>query len=221
MFTGIVKDIGAIVSVKKQGDGLRLGVQTGSPDFHDLSIDESVAISGACQTVVAIKGTVFEVDTVEETLKKTTLGSYRVGTRVNLERAMRPSDRLGGHIVQGHVDTVGKILSIEKQTASWIYRISFDSRFEPLIVPVGSVAVDGVSLTVAEVSGSTFTLAIIPYTFAHTTLYERKPGEPVNIEFDILGKYIAKQLQYFKGQGQTAEKEESRMTEVWLRGLGY
>lgn len=221
MFTGIVKDIGTIVSVKKQGDGLRLGVQTTSPDFHDLSIDESVAVSGACQTVVAIKGTVFEVDTVEETLKKTTLGSYRVGTRVNLERAMRPSDRLGGHIVQGHVDTVGKIVSIEKRSASWIYQISFDPKFAPYIVPVGSVAVDGISLTVAEVTDTVFTLSIIPYTFEHTTLYERKPGEAVNVEFDILGKYIARQLQFLKGSDQTPAKPETRITEAWLKGLGY
>ncbi|ACF14529.1 riboflavin synthase, alpha subunit [Chloroherpeton thalassium ATCC 35110] len=221
MFTGIVKDVGKIISVVKRGDGLRFSVKINSPDFADLAIDESVAINGACQTVVAVTGQAFEVDTVEETLKKTTLGSYKIGRRVNLERAIRPIDRMGGHIVQGHVDCVGQILSIEKQSASWKYKIRYESKFNPFIVPIGSIAVDGISLTVAEVSASVFTLAIIPYTFAHTTLAERLPGDAVNLEFDILGKYIAHQLQLNRGSALPYTTPESILTESRLKELGY
>jgi len=221
MFTGIVKDVGKIVSIVKRGEGLRFGVETHSADFADLAIDESVAINGTCQTVVAITGHTFEVDTVEETLKKTTLRGYKVGTRVNLERALRPTDRMGGHIVQGHVDCVGTILSIEKQSASWKYNIRYDSKFDALIIPIGSIAVDGISLTVADVSLSVFTLAIIPYTFAHTTLAERMPGDCVNLEFDILGKYVARQLRLTPNTLPHTTLDASGLTESRLKELGY
>lgn len=225
MFTGIVKDIGRVARIDKRGRALRLAVEAGSADFADLQIDESVNISGACQTVVSIHDRIFEVDTVEETIKKTTLGNYRIGTRVNLERALRPVDRMGGHVVQGHIDGTGEIVSLEKNPASWIYRIAFPAEFEPLIVPIGSVAVDGVSLTVAEVTGAAFRVAIIPYTFRNTTLYERKAGDKVNLEFDILGKYIQKQLAggnaYNPLGNSSAAETKPEMSEAWLRKLGY
>ncbi|MBC8043269.1 MAG: riboflavin synthase [Rhizobacter sp.] len=216
MFTGIIKDIGKVVSMRPQGAGYRMAVETGSAAFKDLIIDESVSISGACQTVVAVKGHIFEVDTVEETLKKSTLGTYTAGTPVNLERALRPLDRMGGHIVQGHVDCTGTVVSIDKKSASWIYRVAFDTAFEPFIVAAGSIAVDGISLTVADVSGTMFSLSIIPFTFRNTTFYEREAGDKVNLEFDVLAKYIQKQLR----QSHTAAAKPE-MTEAWLRGLGY
>jgi len=214
MFTGIVKEVGQVASLKRQGDGLRIGVATKTDYFADLAIDESVNINGACQTVVKRTGNIFEVDTVEETLKKTTLGSLATGERVNLERALRPIDRMGGHIVQGHVDGVGKIESIEKLSTSWVFKISFDTAFEKLIVPIGSIAVDGISLTVAAVERTVFTVAVIPYSFAFTTLGEAAAGNAVNLEFDIVGKYIAKMLSH-------SNAEPSKITEDWLRGLGY
>lgn len=214
MFTGIVKDVGEVVEAKRKGDGLRLKIRFHSEEFADLKIDESVCCSGACQTVVTVAGDAFEVDAVAETLKKTTLGKWRVGTKVNLERALRPIDRMGGHYVQGHVDGVGKILSIQSLANSWEMRISFDPRFEPNIAPVGSIAVDGVSLTVAELDGNAFKVAIIPYTWEHTTLRERRAGDEVNLEFDILGKYVERQLRYL-------QRSREPLTEARLREWGY
>ncbi len=218
MFTGIVKDIGVVKSVTPRGNGLRLRIESDSEDMRDLAVDESVALSGACQTVVAVQGNTFEVDTVEETLKKTTLGSWRVGTKVNLERALRASDRMGGHYVQGHVDCVGEILELRELSASWLCKIMFEPQFEPYIVPVGSIAVDGISLTVADLQRNIFTVAIIPYTYEHTTIKERKAGDKVNLEFDILGKYIAKQVQAFL-QHTNGPKEP--LSEARLKELGY
>lgn len=218
MFTGIVKDIGIVKDVWRRGDGLRLRVEHHSEEMRDIAIDESVSLSGACQTVVAVQRNAFEVDTVEETLKKTTLGSWRVGTKVNLERALRAGDRMGGHYVQGHVDCVGEIIEMREQSASWLCKVRFDPQFEPYIVPIGSIAVDGVSLTVAGLQRNVFAVAIIPYTYEHTTFKERKAGDKVNLEFDILGKYIAKQTQAFL---QNANMPREPLTEARLKELGY
>ncbi len=214
MFTGIIKDVGEVIATTRKGDGLRLKIRFQSSEFSDLKVDESVCCSGACQTVVAVDGNAFEVDTVAETLKKTTLGSWRVGTKVNLERALRPTDRMGGHYVQGHVDGVGKITSIQNLSNSWDVWISFDPSFKPNLVPVGSIAVDGISLTVAEVAGNTFKVAVIPYTWAHTTMSAKKIGDAVNLEFDILGKYVQKQLLYLR-------QSTPKFSEARLKELGY
>ena len=218
MFTGIVKDIGAIAGIRSQGTSLRLTVRYGNEhEFNDLAIDESVAINGACQTVVAFGDRTFDVDTIEETLKKTTLGSLAPGAPVNLERALRPSDRLGGHFVQGHVDCVGTVLGVYDLGGSREIRIGFPEEFQPFIVPVGSIAVDGVSLTVANVRNDSFTVAIIPYTFENTTINNLRDGERVNLEFDILGKYIARQQVLLND----AQSGSGKISEVWLRDLGY
>lgn len=218
MFTGIVKDIGAVAGIRSQGTSLRLTVRYGNEhEFSDLAIDESVAINGACQTVVALGDKTFDVDTIEETLKKTTLGSFVPGTPVNLERALRPSDRLGGHFVQGHVDCVGTVLGIYDLGGSREIKVGFPEEFQPFIVPVGSIAIDGVSLTVANVRNDSFSVAIIPYTFENTTINNLRDGEKVNLEFDILGKYIARQQVLLKD----AEGGSGKISEVWLRDLGY
>ncbi|MCS6988975.1 MAG: riboflavin synthase [Chloroherpetonaceae bacterium] len=214
MFTGIVKDVGEVVALARRGDGLRLKIRFNSAEFDDLKIDESVCCNGVCQTVVAVDGKTFEVDAVAETLKKTTLGGWRVGATINLERALRPIDRMGGHYVQGHVDCVGKIVSIQSLSNSWEIWISFDPRFEPYIAPIGSIAVDGISLTVAEVNGASFKAAIIPYTWEHTTMRHKRVGDEVNLEFDILAKYVEKQLRGLRSRPLPLSVER-------LRELGY
>lgn len=217
MFTGIVKDVGAVESTRKRGGGVRLSVRVSNPDeFRDLAIDESVAINGACQTVVAVGDRTFEVDTIQETLDKTTLGLLRPGEAVNLERAVRPIDRLGGHFVQGHVDCVGVVQAIHDHGESREIWISFPDRFDALVVPIGSIAVDGVSLTVAKTGQHSLAVAIIPYTFGNTTVRTLAEGQRVNLEFDILGKYIARQRSLEESAGST-----SAISESWLRGLGY
>jgi len=215
MFTGIVKDVGAVEGTVRQGSGVRLKVRyTSQAEFGDLGIDESVSISGACQTAVAVGPGWFEVDTVAETLKKTTLGAFRPGTPVNLERAVRPMDRLGGHFVLGHVDGVGRVTRIEEVGGSRMISVAFDSRFDQWIVSAGSIAIDGVSLTVASVEPGQFTVAIIPYTFGHTTITGLGVGSEVNLEFDILGKYVARQK-------SVSAPAESRITKAWLSGQGF
>ncbi|HWR01231.1 MAG TPA: riboflavin synthase [Chlorobaculum sp.] len=216
MFTGIIKDVGTIGATATRDGGLRLRVNFTSFDaFGDLSVDESVSVNGACQTVVAAGKGWFEVDTVAETLKKTTLGSFRTGTKVNLERAVRPIDRLGGHFVLGHVDCVGSVEGIVESGQGRTITISFPPSFDPWIVPVGSIAIDGVSLTVANTEPSIFSVAIIPYTFGHTTIADLRKGSEVNLEFDILGKYVAKQQM----AGKSASG--SRISHSWLGEQGF
>jgi riboflavin synthase len=182
-----------------------------------LSIDESVSLNGACQTVVAVGDGWFEVDTVEETLSKTTLGSFRNGTQVNLERALRPLDRLGGHFVLGHVDCAAVVQEIRELGSSRELWVAFPDTFSPFIVSAGSITIDGISLTVAKLDALLFAVAIIPFTFAHTTLHSLRQGCRVNLEFDILGKYVARQL----GAHFSTGEKDSRIDEVWLRENGF
>lgn len=189
MFTGIIQEIGTVASVVRKSGGVRLSIQA-LASAAETSIDDSVAISGVCQTVVA-KGTdTFEVEAVEETLRKTTMGLLRVSDRVNLELAVRMGDRFGGHLVQGHVDCVGHVERVEKLPMSWLVHVRFPKEFERYVVPVGSIAVDGVSLTVASVEGAEFMVSVIPHTLEKTTLADARPGMAVNLEFDIIGKYV-------------------------------
>ncbi len=217
MFTGIVKDVGSVAGSTARGGGLRLRVgYTSTAEFGDLSVDESVSVNGACQTVVDCGDGWFEVDTVAETLKKTTLGSFRSGTKVNLERAVRPMDRLGGHFVLGHVDCVGRVSKIVEEGESRLVSIDFPEGFDAWIVPVGSIAIDGVSLTVADVGASRFTVALIPYTLGNTTIASLREGSGVNLEFDILGKYVARQQSVAGGNAAS-----SRISESWLSEHGF
>ncbi|ABL65000.1 riboflavin synthase [Chlorobium phaeobacteroides] len=218
MFTGIIKDVGRVSGASRQNGGLRLRVQYGNAEeFSNLSVDESVSINGACQTVVSLGDGWLEVQSVEETLKKTTLGSLRHGSLVNLERAVRPIDRLGGHFVLGHVDCAASVDEIRDLGSSREIWISFSERFSPFIVSAGSITIDGISLTVAVLERSRFAVAVIPYTFAHTTINALKPGSFVNLEFDILGKYVARQL----GTVARSLEADSLMDEAWLREQGF
>jgi len=211
MFTGLIEDIGIISSIVPAGRGLKISVKS-SKLTSDMAIGDSIAISGVCQTVIEITGDSFTVDTVEETLKKTTLMHLRAGEKVNLERALLPTSRMGGHFVLGHVDTTGTIKEIARLSNSTLITIGYDSNFSKYIIPVGSIAVDGISLTVAELTDTFFSVAIIPHTFSVTVLNKKSTGEKVNLEFDVLGKYVLRNFE---------AKKESKITESWLREQGF
>ncbi|MFP4527130.1 MAG: riboflavin synthase [Candidatus Kapaibacterium sp.] len=189
MFTGLIEEVGYLESISPIGGGRRLKIRA-NKIIGDVAIDDSVAVSGACQTVVAYSASSIEVEAVEETLRKTTLGKLRPGAPVNLERAMRLGDRLGGHMVQGHVDTTGAVQSIEPQQTGILIWIDYPAEFRKWVVPQGSITIDGVSLTVARTEGSRLMVSIIPHTWKMTTLAKLANGSRVNLEFDILGKYI-------------------------------
>lgn len=189
MFTGLIEEIGIITAVEQVGGGINITVQ-GEIVMDDLKIDDSIALDGCCQTVISRTDSTFTVTAVEETLKKTTLGDFVAGRRVNLERALRVGDRLGGHFVQGHVDCTGIVIGYEERESSWLYRVEFPQEFAGLVIPVGSIAINGVSLTAAEVQDNTCMVSIIPHTYGATTFDELQPGSRVNLEFDMLGKYI-------------------------------
>ncbi len=213
MFTGIIQEEGRIVAARRVGGGVHLTVSA-PESCKELKVNESVSVNGVCQTVIGVEGATFTVEAVEETLRKTTLGDLLAGSVVNLELPLRLSDRLGGHLVQGHVDCVGTIGSLEKKESSWLMAVDFPKEFTKYVIPVGSIAVDGVSLTVARVEGSRFVVSIIPHTLEKTTLSQAKAGRKVNLEFDLVGKYIEK---LFEG----GEKPPSGLTADRLRSWGY
>tara|TARA_R110000868_G_scaffold235273_9_gene489163 strand:- start:23213 stop:23818 length:606 start_codon:yes stop_codon:yes gene_type:complete len=193
MFTGIVKETGIIKESKSlNGGGLETKITCSFAST--CHIDESIAINGACHTVTAFDNETFTVQSIEETLRKTTLGSLMVGDEVNLERSLTLQTGIEGHMVQGHVDTVGEISVMEKEETGWLITIQFSKEFENMIVGRGSITVEGISLTIAREEGTEFTIAIIPYTWEHTNLKNKKVGDKVNLEFDIIGKYVVKYL---------------------------
>lgn len=206
MFTGLIEEIGIVKSVKPLGKGLRIAV-SGKRVMDDLKIDDSIALDGVCQTVVAVNSDFFEVDTIEQSLSKTTLNKIKPGRKLNLERAVQLSSRMGGHLVQGHVDCTGKVSSIEQASLERNITISFPGEFAKYIVPVGSICVNGVSLTASSVSGNSFTVSIIPHSLKMTTLNDLSTGSSVNLEFDIIGKYIEKMLS--EGIKPVKEKKNS------------
>ncbi len=190
MFTGIVEEIGIVQAVRSSGQGRVLTVRTGRNFMSDVHVDDSISVNGACLTVVRRTATSFTADAVEETLKKTTTGGLRTGRKVNLEKAMRMSDRLGGHLVLGHVDAVGTVVGIVPRKLEHMFTVEIPAEFMKYVIPVGSVALDGVSLTVAERRPSTIAVAIIPHTMKNKILGLIKKGDTVNIEFDLIGKYV-------------------------------
>ncbi len=190
MFTGIIESLGQVRSMEKEGSNLHLTIH--SDIAQELKIDQSVAHNGVCLTVVSIQDDQYVVTAIEETLKKSNLGKLTVGDPVNLERSMKSDGRLDGHIVQGHVDTVGQCEDIQEVDGSWYYKFSFPSGSQYLIVDKGSICVNGVSLTVVDPTDKDFRVAIIPYTYEHTNFHNIKVGDPINLEFDIIGKYLAR-----------------------------
>jgi len=193
MFTGLVEDVGSLLECRHLGKTAKLSVGTSLP-MAELSLGESIAVNGACLTVESFGSGIVHFHCLAETLSRTNLGMVKRGGRLNLERALRLGDRLGGHIVSGHVDFCGKVLSAGKRGDDFVMEISFPDEHAPCIVEKGSIAVNGVSLTVASAGSGSFTLALIPVTLEKTNLAFLRQGDSVNIETDMLGKYVAASL---------------------------
>jgi len=217
MFTGIIEELGRVKSIRGLKGGIELDVAFSKTE--ELEVDDSIAVNGVCQTVVKKKGDIFTIQAVEETLRKTTFDQLKSGDIVNLERSLTLQQRIDGHLVQGHVDTVGKVLSAVDEGANWLFEIEFPKEFAHLIVGRGSIAIDGISLTVARLKDQSFTVAIIPYTYEHTTLKNKKNGSTVNLEFDILGKYVARMLGT-ASQEKGGDKSEG-VTKEMLQNFGF
>jgi len=190
MFTGIIETLGKVVDLQKDQGNLHITVESGIA--AELKIDQSVAHNGVCLTVVAIADGIHTVTAIEETLNKTSIGYLQVGDPVNLERCMQMNARLDGHIVQGHVDQTAKCVGFKELDGSWEYTFEYDAAIGNVTVEKGSICVNGISLTVVNSTANGFSVAIIPYTFEHTNLHSVRVGSVVNLEFDIIGKYVAR-----------------------------
>ncbi|WP_278638170.1 riboflavin synthase [Capnocytophaga sputigena] len=193
MFTGIIEEIGKIVRIEREQANLHLYVK--SSFTNELKIDQSVAHNGVCLTVVAIDGDVYQVTAIAETLAKTHLGNLQVGDAVNLERGMLLNTRLDGHIVQGHTDQTGTCSAIQEEAGSTRFTFEYDPSTGNVVIEKGSITVNGVSLTVVDATRDSFSVAVIPYTLAHTNLQHLQIGSIVNLEFDVIGKYVARLMQ--------------------------
>lgn len=190
MFTGIVEATGIVERIEKEGSNIRFSLSC--PFANELKIDQSLAHNGCCLTVENIQENLYTVTAIDETLEKTNLGKWETGTEVNLERCLQLNGRLDGHIVQGHVDSTGKVVAIEDRGGSFYITIKYEENSEFITVPQGSITVNGISLTVANSLDREFSVAIIPYTWEFTNMKNLKTGDTVNLEFDIIGKYISK-----------------------------
>jgi len=189
MFTGLVEETGKLEKKVKTGEGFQFTFSA-SKIFDDLDIGSSISVNGCCLTVVKKEDKTFSVDAIEETLKKTDLGMLEVGNRVNLERPLKADARLGGHFVLGHVDTTGIVKEVKELSNSHFMKITFPDKFKSYLIYVGSVSIDGVSMTVAELEDNWFGVGIIPFTWQETVFSDKKVGDKVNLEFDVLGKYV-------------------------------
>ena len=194
MFTGIIEGLGRLQARQPRGGDLRFTFATGSLPFEAVQLGESIAVNGVCLTVVAFSANHFEADASNETLSLTTLGRLAPGALVNLERAMRPTDRLGGHLVSGHVDGMGKVLDIAPDARAQRWRFTAPSALQRYIAKKGSICVDGVSLTVNEVDEAGFEVALIPHTVAHTAFSATQVGDAVNLEVDLVARYVERLL---------------------------
>ncbi|MFD2164714.1 riboflavin synthase [Thalassotalea euphylliae] len=194
MFTGIIEAIGHISEINVNADGARVTVNVGQLDMSDVKLGDSIATNGICLTVVAFDSMSFSADVSTETLKRTGFANYNIGSKVNLEKAMLPTTRFGGHIVSGHVDAVAEVLSIERAGNSWDYWLSMPSDIAPYIAEKGSITIDGVSLTVNSISDNKFRLTIVPHTAAETIITHYKAGTKINVEVDVMARYIERLL---------------------------
>ena len=190
MFTGIIETLGTIQEIKKENTNIHIKIN--SSITNELKIDQSVAHNGICLTVVAIEDSFYTVTAIDETIKKTNLAHWKTGDNVNLERAMKLGDRLDGHIVQGHVDQTGTCIVAEQTNGSWLYTFEYDEKLNNITIEKGSITVNGVSLTVVNSKKNQFSVAIIPYTYENTNFKNFKIGTKVNLEFDVIGKYISR-----------------------------
>ena len=190
MFTGIIETLGEIIAIENEGGNVHLTIT--SAITNELKIDQSVAHNGVCLTVTSIENSEYKVTAIQETIDKTNLSDWKIGAAVNLERAMKLGDRLDGHIVQGHVDQIGICKAIKEANGSWYYTFEYDPRLNNLTIEKGSITVNGVSLTVVNSMKNEFSVAIIPYTYEHTNFHDFVIGTKVNLEFDVIGKYVSK-----------------------------
>lgn len=213
MFTGLVEEIGTVKTVKSSGGGGFEITVSSKKMLEGIKPGDSININGACQTVTAFDKNSFTVTAVEETVKKTNLGRLKTGDRVNLERSLTLEKKLGGHFVMGHVDTTGRILSIRKLASSFLLEISYPKEFGKYIIHVGAVAVEGISLTIARFDERSFTVSLIPHTWMETNLPDKAAGMEVNLEFDVLGKYVARIL--------SKSDEAGGITEEWIKQNGF
>jgi riboflavin synthase len=188
MFTGIIEQLGTIKEIHPNGSNLSFWIE--SPITSTLKVDQSVSHNGVCLTVEEINLNSYKITAIQETLEKTNLSDLQIGNQVNLERCMQMNGRIDGHIVQGHVDTTGKCIEVKEKNGSWEYTFEIDNQFTNLIIEKGSICLNGISLTLFNVADTSFTVAIIPYTYEHTNIKDIQVGLKVNVEFDILGKYI-------------------------------
>ena len=190
MFTGIIETLGIIKAIRKENENLHISIV--SSITNELKIDQSVAHNGICLTVIAIENDTYTVTAIQETILKTNLGEWKINDIVNLERAMKLGDRLDGHIVQGHVDQIGVCKSITETEGSWSYTFEYEPVFKNITIEKGSITINGVSLTVVNSKNTEFSVAIIPYTYDNTNFKNFKIGTKINLEFDVIGKYVAK-----------------------------
>ncbi|MBE0645165.1 MAG: riboflavin synthase [Bacteroidetes bacterium] len=211
MFTGIIEELGALRGVKQFGNGRRFDI-AGAVALDDIAVGDSISVNGVCLTVTRFTGKTFTVEAVEETMKKSTLGMLAAGAQLNLERALRANGKLGGHFVQGHVDFISEILSIDKRSESWVVTFSFPESAATNIVAMGSIAIDGISLTVSDKTASSFSVSVIPHTWDTTLFHTYRRGTSVNIELDMIGKYV---LNYLRESGRGS------ISEGFLKELGY
>jgi riboflavin synthase len=212
MFTGLIEEIGIIKNIASSGGGKKIQIQC-KKILSDSKIDDSIAVNGVCQTVTGITGDMFEFVSVEETLKKTTIKHWQVNKKVNLERALKLSDRLGGHLLLGHIDTFSQVMNKTELHTSTIFEIKIPPEFSKYVIPKGSIAVDGISLTIAELKEHSFIVSVIPHTIDNTILRSINMGDEVNLEFDLIGKYIERLI--------AGKKEENGLTFEKLKELGY
>jgi len=194
MFTGIIENKGIITDIISSGTNKTFWIS--SPISGEFTVDQSVAHNGVCLTVEEISNGQHRVTAIEETIKKTHLNSWKINTVVNLERCLQMNGRLDGHLVQGHVDTVATCITVVEKDGSWEYTFQFDRQFAALIIEKGSITINGISLTLFNVTDNTFLVAIIPYTYEHTNMQYLNPTDEVNIEFDMIGKYVNRFMQY-------------------------
>jgi riboflavin synthase len=215
MFTGIIGHLGTVDSLKLHPEGGRLTIHAPTVAPR-LAIANSIAVDGCCLTVVALDGKRFSVDLSTETIRKTSMGEWKHGTPVNLEQPMTAGKEFGGHFVLGHVDTIGRVTRLEAEGENWWYDVEVPESFAKYIVPQGSIAIDGISLTVARWNGRMAEIAIIPFTYEHTNIQAKKIGDAVNLEGDILGKYVERYL-----EARTSAKPASQLTIEQLIQQGF
>lgn len=192
MFTGIIESLGEVIATRQEGTNMVITIR--SSLAPELKVDQSVAHNGVCLTVTHVDGQTYDIVAVAETLLKSNIGQLAPGQQVNLERAMIFNGRIDGHLVQGHVDATGECISCTPKNGSWEYRFRFPEQFAGLAVEKGSICLNGISLTIFNVTNTEFSIAVIPYTYEHTNISAVQPGHTINLEFDILGKFVARQL---------------------------